>query len=75
MWLKIHMDDFFTYHVVSWKKIPLNWVGGKLFPYTNTPALWEKKINKENTFSQLEAKKVALLLIKTNIKKFLNECL
>ena len=26
------MDSLFTCHVVDWKKIPPNWIGGKLFP-------------------------------------------
>ena len=26
------MDDLFTYHVMGWRRIPPNRVGGKLFP-------------------------------------------
>ena len=25
------MDDFFNHHAISWRKIPLDWFGGKLF--------------------------------------------
>ena len=33
MQLKIHVNDLLNYHVVDWRKIPLNQVEGKLFPY------------------------------------------
>ena len=28
---KDFVDGLFTYHIVGWKWIPLNWVGGKLY--------------------------------------------
>ena len=30
--LKIHVTFLFNGHVVDWRIIPSNWVGGKLFP-------------------------------------------
>ena len=32
MWLKVHVDGLFTWHVVDWRKILSDWVRGKLFP-------------------------------------------
>ena len=37
MWLKVHMNSLFTCHVVSWRRIPLNRVEGKLFPNKKSP--------------------------------------
>ena len=64
MWLKVHVDGLFTYHVVDWKRIPPNRFGGKLFPNKNVTVKNEKKKNiysslyiafihweKRNTFS------------------------
>ena len=31
LWIKLHMNDFFNHHAISWRKIPLDWFGGKLF--------------------------------------------
>ena len=33
MRLKIHVDDLFICHVMGWKRILLNRVGGKLFHF------------------------------------------
>ena len=66
MWLKVHVDDLFTSHVMGWMSITLNWIGGKLFP-TNIMQLLIF-LEKRNNYNTKINNKKTLLTTTTNTK-------
>ena len=66
MWLKVHVDDLFTCHVMDWMSITPNWIGGKLFP-TNIMQLLIF-LEKRNNYNTKINNKKTLLTTTTNTK-------
>ena len=47
------MNSLFTCHVVDWKKIPPNWIGGKLFPKKKNDKVYLQLSLEELSFNPL----------------------